>query len=165
ALGDDGASTSRGAAFDLSLAVAAVLDELPADLTVRLERDLAPDTPAHGDKSSLPLVVGELVTNASRYSPGDTPINVSVITENGTACLRVADRGAGLSAEEASMAFERFWQAERGDDRRYGGVGLGLYLVRQIVERQHGWVSLRPRPEGGTIIEVRLPRAAPTEPR
>ncbi|GIG64195.1 sensor histidine kinase [Phytomonospora endophytica] len=153
------------AVFDLAEAVGTVLDDLPGDLEARLERDLTPGTLAHGDRSSLPLVVGELATNASRYSPGDTPINVSVITENETACLRVADRGAGLSAEEASMAFERFWQGERGDDRRYGGVGLGLYLVRQIVERQHGWVSLRPRPGGGTIIEVRLPRAAPLKPR
>ena len=54
---------------------------------------------------------------------------------------------------------ERFWQAETGDHRRYGGVGLGLYLVRQIIERQNGWVSLRPRERGGTVAEVRLRRA------
>jgi two-component system, OmpR family, phosphate regulon sensor histidine kinase PhoR len=48
---------------------------------------------------------------------------------------------------------------ERGDQRRYGGVGLGLYLVRRILERQNGWVSLRPREGGGTVAEVRLPRA------
>jgi len=160
-----GRDRRKPSAFDLAEAVKAALDDLPADLAERVETDLTPGTLAHGDRSSVPLVVGELATNASRYAPGDTPVNVSVITENGTACLRVADRGAGLSAEEASMAFERFWQAERGDDRRYGGVGLGLYLVRQIVERQDGWVSLQPRPGGGTIIEVRLPRAAPTKPR
>ncbi|MEV0651173.1 HAMP domain-containing sensor histidine kinase [Phytomonospora sp. NPDC050363] len=156
---------TRLGTFDLAEEVRTAVDELPGDLAERVETDLVPGTVAHGDRSSLPLVVGELATNASRYAPGDTPINVSVVTEEGTACLRVADRGAGLSAEEASMAFERFWQAERGDDRRYGGVGLGLYLVRQIVERQHGWVSLQPRPGGGTVIEVRLPRAAPLRSR
>ena len=56
-------------------------------------------------------------------------------------------------------AFERFEQFDRSDQRRSGGVGLGLYLVRQIVERHNGWVSLRPRDGGGTVAEVRLPRA------
>jgi two-component system phosphate regulon sensor histidine kinase PhoR len=73
--------------------------------------------------------------------------------------FRVADRGIGVMAEHVERAFERFWQAETGDHRRYGGVGLGLYLVRQIVERQNGWVSLRPRERGGTVAEVRLRRA------
>jgi two-component system phosphate regulon sensor histidine kinase PhoR len=54
---------------------------------------------------------------------------------------------------------------ESGDQRRYGGVGLGLYLVRRIVERQNGWVSLRPRAGGGTVAQVRLPRADESHPR
>jgi two-component system, OmpR family, phosphate regulon sensor histidine kinase PhoR len=76
-----------------------------------------------------------------------------------TVWFRVADRGVGIRQEHVERAFERFWQLERGDQRRYGGVGLGLYLVRRIVERQNGWVSLRPRDGGGTVAEVRLPRA------
>jgi len=76
-----------------------------------------------------------------------------------TVWFRVADRGVGIQLENVERAFERFWQLERSDQRRYGGVGLGLYLVRRIVERQNGWVSLRPRDGGGTVAEVRLPRA------
>jgi signal transduction histidine kinase len=76
-----------------------------------------------------------------------------------TVWFRVADRGLGIRPEHTERAFERFWQLDSGDQRRYGGVGLGLYLVRRIVERQHGWVSLRPRDGGGTVAEVRLPRA------
>ena len=72
--------------------------------------------------------------------------------------FRVSDRGIGIRPEHVERAFERFWQGESGDRRRYRGVGLGLYLVRRIVERQNGWVSLRPRDGGGTVAEVRLPR-------
>ncbi|HEV7708480.1 MAG TPA: ATP-binding protein, partial [Asanoa sp.] len=67
-------------------------------------------------------------------------------------------RGIGVRPEHVERAFDRFWQAESGDRRRYPGAGLGLYLVRRVIERQNGWVSLRPRDGGGTVAEVRLPR-------
>jgi signal transduction histidine kinase len=76
-----------------------------------------------------------------------------------TVTFRVGDRGAGVRPEHVERAFERYWQGESGDRRHHPGAGLGLYLVRRIVERQHGWVSLWPREGGGTVAEVRLPRA------
>ena len=82
-----------------------------------------------------------------------------------TVWFRVADRGIGIRPEHVERAFERFWQLETGDQRTRGGVGLGLYLVRRIVERQHGWVSLRPRQGGGTVAEVRLPTRRRRYPR
>jgi signal transduction histidine kinase len=72
--------------------------------------------------------------------------------------IRVCDRGVGIDPIDVEHAFERFWRARRDGDGR-GGVGLGLYLVRRLVERQNGWVSLRPREGGGTVAEVRLQRA------
>jgi signal transduction histidine kinase len=64
----------------------------------------------------------------------------------------------GIRPEHVERAFERYWQGDSGD-RHHPGAGLGLYLVRRLVERQQGWVSLRPREGGGTTAEVRLPRA------
>ena len=75
-----------------------------------------------------------------------------------TVSFRVSDRGIGIRPEHVERAFDRFWQGESGDRRGYPGAGLGLYLVRRIVEQQNGWVSLRPRTGGGTVAEVRLPR-------
>jgi signal transduction histidine kinase len=70
----------------------------------------------------------------------------------------------GIDPADVERAFERFWRGRRDAER--AGVGLGLYLVRRLVERQRGWVSLRPRDGGGTIAEVRLPRAdSPNGPR
>jgi signal transduction histidine kinase len=103
--------------------------------------------------------VTELVTNAVKYSPARVHVDVTAGADQQTVWFRVADRGVGIRPEHVERAFERFWQLERGDQRRYGGVGLGLYLVRRILERQNGWVSLRPRDGGGTVAEVRLPRA------
>jgi two-component system phosphate regulon sensor histidine kinase PhoR len=91
-------------------------------------------------------------------SPAAGPVEIVVVSDARTVGFQVLDRGIGVRPEHVESAFERFWQADTGDHRRYGGVGLGLYLVRRIVERQNGWVSLRPRESGGTVAEVRLPR-------
>jgi signal transduction histidine kinase len=147
--------------FDLSEALRAAVAELPADLRRRLVLDGLPtDLPkAFGDRDSLATILTELATNADKYSPPDTDVELTAEADEQTVTFRVSDRGVGVRPEHLERAFERYWQGESGDRRLYPGAGLGLYLVRRIVERQHGWVSLRPREGGGTIAEVRLPRS------
>ncbi|EWM66885.1 MULTISPECIES: ATP-binding protein [Micromonospora] len=147
------------APFDLVDALRAAATDLPADIRHRVVLDLPADLPkALGDRHSLATVLTELGTNAGKYSLPDTPIEVTAEANERTVSFRVADRGIGIRPEHVERAFDRFWQGESGDRRRYPGAGLGLYLVRQIVEQQNGWVSLRPRAGGGTVAEVRLPR-------
>jgi signal transduction histidine kinase len=136
------------------------VDELPADLRRRLVLDGLPaELPkAYGDRDSLATILTELATNAHKYSPHDTDVELFAEADDQTVTFRVADRGVGVKPEHVERAFERYWQGESGDRRHHPGAGLGLYLVRRIVERQHGWVSLRPRDGGGTVAEVRLPR-------
>jgi len=147
--------------FDLIEALRQAVDELPADLRPRLVLDGLPaELPkAYGDRESLATILTELATNADKYSPSDTAVELTAEADAQTVTFRVGDRGAGVQPEHVERAFERYWQGESGDRRHHPGAGLGLYLVRRIVERQHGWVSLRPRPGGGTVAEVRLPRA------
>jgi len=147
--------------FDLVEALRQAVEELPADLRRRLVLESLPtDLPkAYGDRESLATILTELATNADKYSPADTDVELTASTDGHTVTFGVGDRGAGLKPEHAEQAFERYWQGESGDRRHHPGAGLGLYLVRRIVERQHGWVSLRPREGGGTVAEVRLPRA------
>jgi two-component system, OmpR family, phosphate regulon sensor histidine kinase PhoR len=146
--------------FELTEAVRSAVTELPAD-TRRRVRVALPDVlpKALGERASLATVLAELITNAIKYSPPDAAVELSGVVDVGTVGFRVADGGIGVRPQHVERAFERFWQAESGSERRYGGVGLGLYLVRRIIERQNGWVSLRPRDRGGTVAEVRLPRA------
>jgi len=138
--------------------------QLPAELrrVVRLE---LPNSlpPALGDPVTLGSVVTELVTNAVRATQarGDLPsssVELLAGADAHTVFIRVCDRGEGIDPTDAEHAFERFWRSRRAGESR-GGVGLGLYLVRRLVERQNGWVSLRPRDGGGTVAEVRLHRA------
>lgn len=146
--------------FNLADAVAAAIAELPAELRGRVRYRTPSDLPiVFGEPASIASIVSELVTNAGKYAPSESgDIEVDGVSDGRTVGIRVSDRGIGVRPEHVESAFERFWQADTGDHRRYGGVGLGLYLVRRIVERQNGWVSLRPRDSGGTVAEVRLPR-------
>ncbi|BFU47934.1 sensor histidine kinase [Krasilnikovia sp. MM14-A1004] len=146
--------------FDLVEALRQAVDELPADLRRRVVLDELPtELPkAYGDRASLATILTELATNADKYSPANTPVELHAEADELTVTFRVCDRGAGIRPEHVERAFERYWQGESGDRRRHPGAGLGLYLVRRIVERQRGWVALRPREGGGTLAEVRFPR-------
>ncbi|MFI5495530.1 ATP-binding protein [Actinoplanes sp. NPDC051859] len=157
ATSDDGAGNgSPPAPFDLVEGLRTAAAELSAGLRRRLVLENLPsDLPkAFGDRDSLATILTELATNADKYSPAGTEVTVTTAADETTVTFRVADRGIGVPAEHVERAFERYWQGTAGE-----GAGLGLYLVRRIVERQHGWVSLRPRDGGGTVAEVRFPRA------
>ncbi|HKT04692.1 MAG TPA: ATP-binding protein [Rugosimonospora sp.] len=154
------AQASPPVPFDLGDALRAGVAELPGDLRRVVRLSLPEPLPkVLGERAGIATVLSELITNAVKYSPPGSPVEVTSVVDARSVGFRVSDRGIGVLAAHVERAFERFWQAETGDHRRYGGVGLGLYLVRQIMERQNGWVSLRPRERGGTVAEVRLRRA------
>jgi signal transduction histidine kinase len=157
----DGAVRVVTERFDLrrvaTEATAGLLDTSPRHhLVLDLPADLPP---ARGDRVGTATVLAELVTNAAKYSPEGGEITVTGSCDATTVVLRVADRGIGVRPDHVERVFDRFWQAEAGDQRRFGGVGLGLYIARRLIDRQDGWISLRPRDGGGTVVQVRLPRA------
>src|SRR5690606_29515087 len=109
----------------------------------------------------LASIVAELLTNSIRALPSSPPtgsVEIQAGADAHTVYLRVLDRGTGIDPTDVERAFQRFWHRPRPGEGR-SGVGLGLYLVRRLVERQRGWVSLRAREGGGTVAEVRFPRA------
>ena len=114
-------------------------------------------------EADLAVIVDNLVENALNYSPPGTAVAVEWSTDGGAARLAVLDEGPGIEPAERERVFERFF---RGEASRGGasGTGLGLSVVEALAERWDGSVRLTDRPEGGTLAEVRLPLARPTEP-
>jgi signal transduction histidine kinase len=164
-LADSSDSTEVAAertAFDLGAALAAAVRAAPKPVNTKPPvLDLPEHLPwALGDRHSIGTVVTELLTNADKYSPVGGEVTISADANASSVFFRVADRGIGVDPAHLDAVFNRFWQADQGDQRQFGGVGLGLYIIRRLLDRQGGWVSLRPRPGGGTVVEVRLPRAA-----
>jgi signal transduction histidine kinase/ActR/RegA family two-component response regulator len=121
----------------------------------------------NGDPTRLEQVTTNLLTNAVKYTPPGGHVRVSTGTEGGEGVLRVADDGIGIPAELLPHVFDPFFQAAPGLDRRQGGLGIGLTLVRRLVELHGGAVEASSDGVGhGTSFTVRLPgmpAPAPTE--
>jgi len=113
--------------------------------------------PAVADALRLEQVLTNLVDNAIKYSPGGGRVDVELSRQYGTVRLAVTDRGIGVPAEHRGRIFERFHQAH--GEKRFGGLGLGLYISRQIVELHGGTIAAQFPEAGGTRMVVTLPAA------
>jgi signal transduction histidine kinase/ActR/RegA family two-component response regulator len=111
-----------------------------------------------GDPVRLDQVVGNLLENAVKYTPAGGTITLSVRREGDSAVLRVADTGVGIPPELAGRVFDLFVQGPRDIDRNQGGLGIGLTLVRRLVELHGGKVEVHSAGEGkGAEFALRLP--------
>jgi len=108
-----------------------------------------------GDPSGLRRVVANLVNNALRYTPNDAAVGVRLSVSGDTVIIEVEDSGPGMTHEEASHAFDRFWRADASRSR--SGTGLGLPIVRSIVVAHAGEVTLLSDSVTGTRVRVILP--------
>jgi PAS domain S-box-containing protein len=118
--------------------------------------------PVMGDSERLVQVVSNLLTNAGKYTPPGGRISVSGRAHDETVILRIRDNGMGMSKEMQRHAFEMFIQSAQPIDRAHGGLGLGLSIVRNLVERHGGTVSAHSEGPGkGSEFVVHLPKALP----
>ena len=112
-----------------------------------------------GDFVRMEQIVNNIVGNAVKYTPAGGTIRVRVYTDEGNAVLRVEDSGYGIAPELLPRVFDLFVQGERTLDRSQGGLGIGLTLVRRLVELHGGTVSaFSEGPGRGSVFTVRLPR-------
>ena len=121
-----------------------------------------------GDETRLEQIVSNLVTNALKYTPDRGSVRIDLGAEDGQAVLRVADTGIGIPADRLPLIFDLFFQGERALDRRQGGLGIGLTLVKRLVGLHGGSVdAASDGVDRGAAFTVRLPSVAPAmaEPR
>jgi two-component system, sensor histidine kinase len=111
-----------------------------------------------GDRTRVEQVIGNLLTNALKYTPTGGAVTISVGPEGAQAVLRVRDTGMGISPAILPHIFDLFMQGETGLDRARGGLGIGLTLVRRLIELQGGTVTAESEGDGrGSTFTVRLP--------
>jgi signal transduction histidine kinase len=108
------------------------------------------------DPMRLTQVLVNLLSNASKYGPTDEPIELTVEPIDGRLKISVADRGSGIPLDERDSLFHRFVRLDEKDNTQYG-VGLGLSVVKTIVESHGGTVGLDERPGGGSIFWFTIP--------
>jgi two-component system phosphate regulon sensor histidine kinase PhoR len=149
----------EAAPFDLSALVADVLDDFrPTAESAALALRFAPagDAAVHGDRRRMTQVVSNLVANAIKFTPPGGHIDVAVEPSGDAVEVRVCDDGRGIAAESLPKLFQRYSRgAQTGD---YAGTGLGLLIVREIVEAHGGTVGATSELGRGSTFWVRLPR-------
>jgi two-component system, OmpR family, phosphate regulon sensor histidine kinase PhoR len=110
-----------------------------------------------GDRDQLTQILHNLVGNALKY--GEPPITLSLSSEANRVRLSVADKGQGIAPEHLPRLTERFYRVDAGRNRAVGGSGLGLSIVKHIVERHRGQLDIQSKLGAGTIVTVILPTA------
>lgn len=125
-------------------------------LELQCPKDLPP---IHGDARRLAQVFYHLLDNAIKFSPNGGTVSVSLQREGEMLRVCVKDQGIGLPTDQLERVFDRFYQVDGSATRRYGGTGLGLALVKEVVEAHGGaiWVESDGRPGRGCTFNVFLP--------
>jgi signal transduction histidine kinase len=130
------------------------------DGLLRFEIELDADSlPVNGDPDRLNQVLDNLIGNAVKFSPEGGTVTAHVWEEAGLCCVSIADTGIGIPPDTLPRIFERFYQGEDSTRRRFGGVGLGLSIVKRIVEAHRGHVTVESQVGVGSIFTIRLPHA------
>jgi two-component system OmpR family sensor kinase len=153
------------------------LEHQPVDLThitrdaVDDARAVAPERPiafspngavfVPGDEARLRQVLGNLLQNANRHTPPETPVRVRVVNSEAEAVIEVADDGPGMPVEDANRVFERFWRSDPSRARASGGAGLGLSIVAAIAAAHGGRAEVQSAPGYGSVFRVHLPHVTP----
>jgi signal transduction histidine kinase len=148
--------------IDLVIVCKQVIDELEIAHSKRtIELDAPSEVPGVWDPDRLAQVVSNLLGNALDYGAPETPVRVTVDDRGAEVSLSVNNQGPAIEPDAAARLFDPFQQgAQDGRATRGRGLGLGLFIVKAIVEAHGGSIAVASTPDAGTTFHVRLPRSA-----
>jgi len=134
-------------------------EPLAASASLELQHEVGPDVPdVWADRDRVLQALENLIGNALKFTKAGGRITVGAALHDGEVLFRVEDTGAGIAADEMPHVFDRFWQAQR---TKRGGAGLGLQIVKGIVEAHGGRIWVESRLGVGTTFYFTLPAAQP----
>lgn len=146
---------------DVTLDTILKLGGLAAEKKISIDTDLdAHLPPVQGDVQALGQVVTNLLHNAVKFSPRGSKITIRVSGQDGKLLTQVTDQGTGIPRESVPCLFEKFYRAHTPVTRAVRGLGLGLYLCKQIVEAHGGQIWVDSEPDRGSIFSFTIPLAS-----
>jgi len=144
-----------------SLVADAVSDFEVAQPERNVTSDITPDLTVMGDQLRLRQVFDNLLSNARAHTPVEAAIRVNVVRADDRVRIMVADDGPGISKEDQTRVFERFWRADPARTRSSGGSGLGLSITASLVDAQGGSIEVDSEPGQGATFTIWFPLATP----
>jgi signal transduction histidine kinase len=146
------------AKFNLSGLVDNIVNRLQlnkCDINEQLiNAEIEPKIEITGDKFALTSVVTNLIENAIKYSAPCEVVNVKLYSKDGKIHLEVADHGIGIADEEKSRIFDRFYRVGSEETRNTKGTGLGLYIVKEVLDKHEASIKVKDNRPAGSIFEV-----------
>ena len=145
--------------IDLSELVQSVAGRLQIHscTTQVIKTDLEQGLQIDGDRFAITNVVTNLIENAIKYSPPCAHVSVALVKEGSHVVFRVADHGIGISDSEKKLIFNKFYRVGSEETRKTKGTGLGLYIVKTVLERHRAQIRVKDNTPSGSIFEVLFP--------
>jgi signal transduction histidine kinase len=130
----------------------------------RIDVECQPENPqVWGDRGSLEQVLNNLVENALKYSDAPSPVTIKAAELPSGVELSVVDEGHGMHEDQLNSIFDRFHQIDSSMTRDRGGFGLGLYIVKSLVEAHNGSIEVESKPGHGSTFRIQLPKRSQRE--
>lgn len=148
--------------FDISSVLTSIANSFKAETNdqLHLALDVAPGLMIIGDRERLGQAFSNLLSNALKYSEkGIVKLSAEQRQEKGEIVVSISDQGIGIPEKEQEAIFEMFYRVENPGTRSKGGAGVGLYIVKRIIERHEGQLTLTSKPGEGSTFTVSLPGA------
>jgi two-component system, OmpR family, sensor histidine kinase BaeS len=157
--GDAAVTPPQAVELDLALIIRSALELAGPGFEradIRLTADVPEHLPARGDPDGLAQVLGNLLQNATRYTPSGGTVSIRAERRTGDILVAISNTGEGIPPADLPHVFERFYRVDKSRDRVHGGAGIGLAIVRQLVEAAGGRVGVESR-RGLTRFWFNLP--------
>ncbi|MEO3408162.1 HAMP domain-containing sensor histidine kinase [Mucilaginibacter sp. CAU 1740] len=146
------------ASFNLSVLVDSIVNRLQiskCDCNQQIiEAEIEPKVEIIGDKFALTSVVTNLIENAVKYSSPCSSVGVKLFSKDDKVYLQVADHGIGIADEEKTRIFDRFYRVGSEETRNTKGTGLGLYIVKEVLDKHQASIRVKDNRPAGSVFEV-----------
>ena len=144
--------------FNLSLLVDSVVNRLQINKCdgnqQTINAEIEPQVEIVGDKFAMTSVVTNLIENAVKYSPPCQAVDVKLYRKDGEVHFMVADNGIGIADTEKPLIFDKFYRVGNEDTRNTKGTGLGLFIVKQVLDKHEASIQIRDNRPKGSVFEV-----------
>jgi len=154
----EGHQTKKLTEINLSKIIFAEVESLQGAYHQKFITDLNPNISYRITKGDFQSLVHNLLENAAKYSPTNSTINVQLTADDSQIVLKVTDQGQGIAKENRQKVFERFYREDESHSNKVAGSGIGLSIVKMIIEKYHGKIMIRDNEPVGTIFTVYLPK-------